>query len=114
MNNPIFVSALLVLILLILGDGVAALLAARSCWRIRWKAKLALPFAVVMFALSVESMNSVVNHSVNLKGIEVPTAYLVQAFIGRGVKAAATWYLALKLMEGSGEKQKLSKETASE
>lgn len=103
MNNPIIASAILILILMIMGDGVAALLAARSCWRIRAKARLALPFAIVMAALALEALNSIVNHSVNLRGLTLPKAYLIQAFIGRAVKAAATWYLALKLMNGSGK-----------
>lgn len=105
MNNPVLASALLVLILVILGDGVAAFFAARACWKIRGRARLALPFAIVMCALSVESLNSVVNHSVNLQGITLPVPYLIQAFIGRGLKAGATWYLALKLMNGGSGKR---------
>lgn len=100
MSNPIIASLLLILILVVLGDGVAAFLAARSCWRIRHRARLALPFAIVLAALAVESLNSIVNNSVNLRGVEMPPAYLIQSFVGRGVKAAATWYLALKLMNG--------------
>lgn len=101
MRNPIIAEALLILVLVILSDAVAALLAARSCWRIRNKARLAVPFAVVLAVLAVESLNSTVNHSINLHDVKLPTAYLVQAFIGRSLKAAATWYLALKLMNGS-------------
>ena len=103
MKNPIIASAVLVLILVIIGDGVAAFLAARSWWRIRKRAKLALPFAAVMTVLAIEAMNSIVNHSVNLQGVTLPTPYLAQAFAGRALKAAGTWYLALKLMNGSSK-----------
>ena len=94
---------LLVLTLAILGDGVAAFLTAKTLWRIRGRAKLALPMAIVMAALAVEALNSTVNHTVNLRDTHLPAAYLVQAFVGRALKAGATWYLALKLMNGGSK-----------
>ena len=92
---------LLIFVLIILGDGVAALLGARTCWRLRKKARLALPFAVVLMALALSSMNDIVNELVNLQGAQLPKEFLIQRFIGRALRAAATWYLALKLMGGS-------------
>lgn len=92
-------------LLVILSDGVAAGLAARSCWRIRKRAKLALPLATFMAALAVVDLSDLVNVLVN--GLRNPSgAGAYQALAGRVVRSFATWYLALKLMNGYSSQPK--------
>lgn len=96
----VFVSEMVTaFILVILSDGVAAALAARKCWRLRKRAGLALPLAVFMGALAIVDLSDLVNVIVN--GVRNPSGPgAIQALIGRALRSVATWYLALKLMNG--------------
>lgn len=95
-------------ILVIISDGIAAALAARNCWRLRDRPKaraLAIPLAVFMAAIALVDLSDTVNYVVNATQPS-NTVALVQGLIGRSARSAATWYLALKLMNGysSGHK----------
>lgn len=91
--------ALLVLWLVILGDGAAAFFAGMKCFQRRKRAPLALAMALVMFALALESLNHVMDQAIHAKNINMPIAYIVQQGIGRALKGIATWYLAWQLMK---------------
>lgn len=105
-------------IVVTLSDGVAAALAARSCWRTikaRPKARpIAIPLGIFMAATALVDLSDLTNFLVN--GVRNPAgAGAYQALAGRVVRSAATWYLALKLMNGysSGHKES-THETTSE
>jgi hypothetical protein len=105
-------------VLVALSDGVAALLAARACWRLRSRPKarqLALPLAIVMATIALVDLSDMTNFVVN--GVRNPVGVgAYQALAGRVVRSAAVWYLALKLMNGysGGHTEGESNETTSQ
>lgn len=101
-----FVTELWALFLLvIISDGVGAALAARTCWRIRHRAQLARVLAIFMATLAVVDLSDTVNSVVN-SSRPANTVAMVQALAGRTLRSAATWYLALKLMNGYSSQHK--------
>lgn len=86
-------------VLVVISDGLAAFGAARSCWRVRRRASLAWPLTIFMASLALVDLSDVINIAVN--GVRNPGGVgYWQALVGRVVRSAATWYLALKLMNG--------------
>lgn len=90
---------LTILWVVMLGDMIAAMLAARRCFQKRRVARIAWAMMLLLLTLAGESMNQIVNGVIHTGENEFSTSYVVQWTIGRAVKAAGTWWLALKLME---------------
>lgn len=90
---------LIVLWAVILGDMIAAMIAARRCFQKRKQAKIAWAMMLLLLTLAVESMNQIVNGVIHVSENYLTTAYVIQWIVGRGIKAIGTWYLALKLLD---------------
>lgn len=104
-----------VFVLVIISDGIAAFFASRACWRLRRRAQLAWPLTIFMFTIALVDLNEATNIAAN--GIRNPEGVATyQALIGRMVRSAATWYLALRLMNGysSQHKEKTDETTSHE
>lgn len=90
---------LTILWIVMLGDMIAAMIAARRCFQKRKQAQIAWPMMVLLLTLAAESMNQIVNGVIHAGEITTPTSYVVQWVAGRTIKAIGTWRLALKLMD---------------
>lgn len=90
---------LIILWAVMLGDMIAAMIAARRCFQKRKQAEIAWAMMLLLLTLAVESMNQIVNSAIHASEMQFPTAYIIQWIAGRGVKAIGTWYLALKLLD---------------
>lgn len=90
---------LIVLWVVMLGDTIAAMIAARRCFQKRRQAEIAWAMMLLLLTLAVESMNQIVNGVIHASETHLTTAYVIQWIVGRGVKAFGTWYLALKLLD---------------
>lgn len=101
--NPLLREILALSILVIISDGIGAALAARAMWRLRNRPKarhLAVPLMIFMGALALVDLNDAVNAAANGSCRTSVDLALVQALAGRIIRSIATWYLALKLMNG--------------
>jgi hypothetical protein len=90
---------LTVLWAIILGDMIAALIAARRCYAKRKEARIAWAIMLLLITLAAESMNQIVNGVIHAGEYQPPLSVVIQAAIGRAVKAVGTWWLALKLLD---------------
>lgn len=90
---------LTILWIVMLGDMIAAMIAARRCFQKRKQARIAWAMMLLLLTLAAESISQIVNGVIHAREINFPTAYVVQWTIGRAVKAIGTWWVTLKLMD---------------
>ena|SRR5215213_1340282 len=90
---------LTVLWVVMLGDMIAALIAARRCFKKRKEARIAWAMTLLLITLGLESLNQIVNGVVHMGEISASDSYIAQWIAGRIVKAVGTWWLALKLLD---------------
>lgn len=101
--NVLLREVLALSVLVIISDGIGAAMAARAMWRLRKKPKarpLAIPLMTFMGALALIDLSDAVNAIANGSCRTSVDLALIQSLVGRIIRSAATWYLALKLMNG--------------
>lgn len=95
---------LIVLWLIIVSDGVGALIGARAAWQMRDKDKrrpeLAIAFAFGLGCYAVSAFGSTYNSILNGSLIKYPEHFLKLAIAFRCLQTIGVWVVALTLMNG--------------
>ena len=95
---------LIILWLVILSDGVGALLGARAAWRMRDRSdrhpELAIAFWFGLSCYAISAFLTTYNSIVNAPRIAYPPGFIWKAVAFRMLQAIGIWAIALTLMNG--------------